>query len=210
MKIMLMYFFIRIIESGKEDIVEQEIKKTYEKINMREEAKERIYAQIVQSKDKSPGRGRKVSRIWRLAMAACLVIGIIISSSVYTIHGTSDYRERVSHRNFKLSLSRRTTVLIGPLKKNTPTGTNAEVIIFDAIPPDDIVIAYVSSYKIGGRMPRVSKGDAVSLRGTKKWTKLSIPYQTGKGIEGKEYYLCVTLAQNSANRDLKISCNFEP
>lgn len=84
--------------------MEKNIKKSYEKIKMPEESKEKIYAQIMQSADKSTGRRRGVSHMWKICVAACLAVSIIIPSSVYAIQKISKYYVEVNNNNYQAEI----------------------------------------------------------------------------------------------------------
>lgn len=97
-------------------------------------------------------------------------------------------------------------LLAGPVEKTNATGTSAKVTMNDAIYRDDIVTAYVRN-KNG---IKVTEGDAARFRGTASGTTQSMPYQSGKGKKGNQFYLCLLLGQGSYNTHLTVSCNFVP
>ncbi|MCI8338768.1 MAG: hypothetical protein HFH62_08860 [Lachnospiraceae bacterium] len=72
-----------------------EIKKSYEKIHMSRDARERIYTEIMDcqengSREEDDGR-RNVFSGWRAVVAACLGLALLIPSGVYAAGKISDY-----------------------------------------------------------------------------------------------------------------------
>lgn len=78
--------------------------------------------------------------------------------------------------------------------------------MYDAISQNDIVNTYVRN----DQGVRVTNGDAASFRGTASGETKYMPYQTGTGIKGKKYHLCLSLALGSASQHLTVSCYFVP
>lgn len=87
------------------------IKKSYSNIKMAEEAKEKIYQQIIQRGDDSLGHkvttgGRKAGLSgWKMGIAACLVAALIIPTGVYAAGKLSKYINiKVEKNNYHAKL----------------------------------------------------------------------------------------------------------
>lgn len=136
-----------------------------------------------------------IKRTVAVLMAGILTVGTILPATVSNASG--DYDNQV--------LTRGSVLQVGPVEKYMPSGTGAKVTMHDAIPNDNIVNTYVRN----DRGVRVSEA-AASFRGTASGETKYMPYQTGTGIKGHNYYLCLLLTNNSKDQHLTVSCHFVP
>lgn len=140
---------------------------------------------------------KKLSRkTFAVLMASILTVGAVFPATVSNASG--DYSNK--------TLTRGSSLLVGPEEKTTATGTSAKVTMNDAISQNDIVNAYVRN----AQGVRVTDGDAASFRGTARGATKNMPYQTGKGKKGNNFYINLLLAQNSASQTLVLSFHFVP
>lgn len=128
----------------------------------------------------------------------------VLMASILTVGAV--FPATVSNASGNYSLTRGSSLLVGPEKKTTATGTSAKVTMNDAISQDDIVNTYVRN----AQGVRVTDGDAASFRGTARGTTKNMPYQAGKGKKENNFYINLLLAPNSQSQTLVLSFHFVP
>lgn len=103
--------------------MEQNIKESYEKIKMPKDSKEKVYEQIVRSADAKKNNeqhgSRRILHTWKVGVAVCLAIGIILPTSVYAVQRIAKYHVEVSADNYQAEIHLQKEAEGG---KTVPTG----------------------------------------------------------------------------------------